>query len=113
MMFNQSLPQWISRSSIEIVNGESQFTIFDLRFTQLTFRELESRTGTLLPVFLAFLLTRVTRDEARLFQCRTQVRIKFHQRTRNAVTHGTGLSGLSAAVDIDVDVKFLIVFRQA
>src|SRR5580765_1191053 len=79
----------------------------------LTFRELESRTSTFLPVFLTLFLTRIACDEARFFERRTQVRIKFHQRTRDAVTDRTGLSGCAAAVDIDEKVKFLNSLRKA
>src|SRR5690606_3997766 len=47
----------------------------------LSFRELESRTGAFLTVFLTFFLARVACDQPRFFQCRTQVRVEFHQCT--------------------------------
>src|SRR3954467_11064167 len=84
----------------------SKFIILHSTFGKLSLRELESRTGTLLPVFLAFLLTRITCDKSCFFKCRTQIGVEFHQGTRNAVTDGTGLSGRPAAVHIHQDVEF-------
>src|SRR5690606_36458594 len=79
----------------------------------LSFRELESRTGAFLTVFLTFFLARVACDQPRFFQCRTQVRVEFHQCTRDAVTNRSGLSGRTAARNVDENVEFRTGFRKA
>src|SRR5687768_7478459 len=104
-----------------------RFAIFDLRMkvqaaianckstieNLLSLRELEPRTGALLAVFLTFFLARVAGYQSCFLQSRTQVRVIFHQRTRDAVTDRTSLTGGAAAVNVDENVELCCRIRKA
>src|SRR5260370_41036738 len=78
----------------------------------LSLRELEALPRALLPVFLALLDTRITRNESCLFQSRPQVGVVFHQGAGNAMANRTGLARGPAARDIYQHVKLVSRFRQ-
>src|ERR1043166_34498 len=88
------------RRAVQIRISKSEF-----RNSRLSLRELEALAGALLPILLAFLDARVAGYESGLFQCRSQVCVVFKQRARNTVTNGAGLTGRSAAANINQNVK--------
>src|SRR5262245_45490774 len=67
--------------------------------TGLAVRVLEALAGTRLPVLLALLLARVTREEASALERRTALRIGEDERSRDAVTHRLGLGAVPTAGD--------------
>src|SRR5205085_8437899 len=70
--------------------------------------ELEPRTGTLLPVFLALLHARIARKEAGLLEPLAQLGVVDLQGARNAVADRAGLPAGTAAVDGDHDVELVV-----
>ena len=80
---------------------------FPLSIKELSFRELETLARAFLTVFFTFLLARVARNESGFFQSRAQIDVVFHQRARDAVPHRAGLSGSSAARDVDENVELV------
>src|SRR4026209_2776182 len=73
----------------------------------LTFRKLESLSCALLSVLLAFLNTRITRHQARMFERGTKVGIEREQRSRDAVPDRARLSRWATTGDVDDEVKFV------
>jgi hypothetical protein len=78
----------------------------------LSLGELEALAGALLPVLLAFFDAWVTRDQTCLLERRTKVRVVFKQRPRNPMSNSAGLSGRSAAANVDQDIKLSPCFGQ-
>src|SRR5712692_904285 len=78
----------------------------------LSLRELESLARALLSVLLAFLDTRIARDQSRVFQCRPQVAIVFNQSSRDSVTNRAGLARRSAASDIYEHIELVCRLSQ-
>src|SRR5688572_30764448 len=84
-----------------------------LTTNELSLRELESRTSTLLPVFLTLFLTRIACDQAGFLQSTAKVRVELHQGTGDTVSNRTGLSGRAAAEDVHENIELLTCFCQA
>ena len=82
-----------------------------LFWLRLTLTVLRSSSRTLETVFLTFLLTCITCEEACGLQCRTIVCIGFEECSGDAVTHSAGLACIASAVNINLDVKLTNSFR--
>lgn len=79
----------------------------------LSLRELKPLSRALLSVLLTFLLSRVSRNQARFLERRAKIGVEFHQRPRDAMTNRTGLSSRSAAIDIYQNVELARGIGQA
>src|SRR5918911_1676275 len=73
----------------------------------LSLRELEALARALLSVLLALLDAGVARHEARLLERAPEVAVELHQRARDAVADGSGLTRGAAARDVDDDVELV------
>ena len=72
---------------------------------KLSLAELRSATGCLEAVLLSFFHTRVAGQVSGLLQNASELRIRLKQSSCNAVSDGACLSGISAALYIDKDIK--------
>ena len=79
---------------------------------RLTLAELLATASRAETDLLTFDFTGIARDETGLAQGRLEGCVIVDQRTGDAVAHCAGLAGLTAAVDVDHDVKRLDVGRQ-
>src|SRR5437870_2356793 len=77
---------------------------FDSQKLRSTFRVLLAPPRLVQAHLLSLHFARVARDQARRAEGALQPRIILDQCTRDAVTHGSGLAALAAAVDVDQDV---------
>ena len=73
----------------------------------LSLGELRCATGTFETVFLSFLHSRVSGQEACLLESRTERLIVLEESSGKTVTDGTGLAGNATALDADDDVELL------
>ena len=74
--------------------------------SRLSLAELRSAAGGFEAVLLTLFHSRVTGQEARFFQLRTQlVAVVLQQRTGDAVTDSTGLTGHTAAGNAAFDIE--------
>ena len=79
---------------------------------RLTLGVLRSSSCALQTILLSFLLTGITCQETGLLQNRSVVSTCFEQRTCDAMTHCTGLAGITAAVYVDLNVKLILCLSQ-
>src|SRR5437870_12522675 len=78
----------------------------------LSLRELEALARTFLSVLLAFLDSRIARDQSGLLQGRSQIAVVFDQCARDAVTDRSRLSRRSTTRDINENVEFVHRLRH-
>jgi hypothetical protein len=78
----------------------------------LSLRKLEPFPGALLTVFLSFLDARVARDQPRMFQGWTQIRIVLKKRSGYAVTNRARLSRWTTARHVNDQIKLISRLRQ-
>ena len=71
----------------------------------LTLGELRRAAGCLETVLLPFLHPRITREESGFLKCTAQLGVCNDKRTGDAMADRTGLTGVAAAVNIDVYVE--------
>ncbi len=95
-----------SSRPIATKKGNRQIPIPSQTFTinALTLGELKSGAGALLAVFFSFFDPRIAFDETGLFERQSEIRIDQNQRAGDAVPHGPGLSGDTAAGDRCADI---------
>src|SRR4051794_9254764 len=84
----------------------------DFRVKDLPLRELLAAASGVQADLLAFHFARVAGDEARGGQRRLEGRVVVDQGAGDAVAHGAGLAGFTAAVDVDLDVEGFDVVGQ-
>ena len=71
----------------------------------LTFRELETSASSALAIFFTFFGARITRQEAGMFERRTEVRVVVDECASDAVEHGASLTRFATAANVDDDVE--------
>ena len=80
--------------------------------SRLSLRELRSATSGFEAVLLSLLHTRVSGEETSGLQSRSVLCICLEQCTGDAVADSASLSGHTAALDVDQNIKLICILRQ-
>lgn len=78
----------------------------------LTFAELRCSSCAFKPVFFTFFDARIAGDESCWFENFAIFGIHFEQSSCDAKSNSSGLSDQAATVDVDIDVKCVLVCRK-